>query len=205
MAGPQIGPAGGGGIPQPRFGWKGGSKRPPAWCRAPRNRTLESRVKTFLGGPGRKSHSLNPMSLAALASRSPAKSLQTREKELPHQAARSRVMSLGWGDGRLEGDMGLSQDGPRGPSQQANPQDSPPMASRQRKRRQPHSAIHPSPRHPVEIAQCGGFPHFCPLTKRNASYRTSLKTQFEFPVLRFVRDSECRCRRSIAACRAGSR
>jgi len=38
--------------------------------------------------------------------------------------------SLGWGDGGLEGDMGLSQDGPIGPSQQANPQDSPPMAPR---------------------------------------------------------------------------
>ncbi len=47
-------------------------------------------------------------------------------------------MSLGWGDGRLEGDLGLSQDGPIGPSQQANPQDSPPMASR-------HPARAPNP------------------------------------------------------------
>jgi hypothetical protein len=37
------------------------------------------------------------------------------------QGAQSKAMSLGWGDGRLEGDMGLSQDGPMGPSQQANP------------------------------------------------------------------------------------
>ena len=34
---------------------------------------------------------------------------------------RSKATPLGWGDGGLEGDMGLSQDGPTGSSQQANP------------------------------------------------------------------------------------
>jgi len=35
--------------------------------------------------------------------------------------------------------MGLSQDGPIGPSQQANPQDSPPMASRHPTRAATHA------------------------------------------------------------------
>jgi hypothetical protein len=53
---------------------------------------------------------------------------------------------LGWGDGGLEGDMGLSQDGPIGPSQQANPQDSPPVAPRH-----PGPSNHPHrPRKPAE-------------------------------------------------------
>ena len=37
--------------------------------------------------------------------------LLTREKEPSHSGSRSKAMSLGWGDGRLEGDMGLEPDG----------------------------------------------------------------------------------------------
>jgi len=62
--------------------------------------------------------------------RSPANLLPARESEPLHSGFRSKATSLGWGDGGLEGDMGRSQDGPMGPSQQANPQDSPPVAPR---------------------------------------------------------------------------
>ena len=60
-------------------------------------------------------------------------------------ASRLKATSRGWGDGGLEGDMGLSQDGPIGTSQQANPQDSPPVALR-------HPTRAPNPRNQARLA-----------------------------------------------------
>ena len=51
----------------------------------------------------------------ALPPGSPINLLPAREKEPPHSGSRSKAMSLGWGDGGLEGDMGLEPDGPPSP------------------------------------------------------------------------------------------
>jgi hypothetical protein len=49
--------------------------------------------------------------LAALSPGSPANLLLAREKEPAHSAIRLNAMSLGCGDKRAEGDMGLEPDG----------------------------------------------------------------------------------------------
>ncbi len=100
MAGPQIGPAGGGGIPQLWIGWKGGSKRPPAWGRAPRNRTLESRrslgdrdARATRSTPCRSQH-LRPGPLRNHCRR--VKKNHPTPAPNPHKNARRRVRSHSW-------------------------------------------------------------------------------------------------------------
>jgi hypothetical protein len=73
------------------------------------------------GEPGGRATRSNPMSLAAVPPGSPGKLLLAREREPARSASRSKVTSLGWGDGRLEGDMGLSPLASRHPTRATNP------------------------------------------------------------------------------------
>jgi hypothetical protein len=96
-------------------------------------------------GAGGKGYSLHPLVARTPSPRlPPVNELLARGQEPLHSGSRSKATLLGWGDGRLEGDMGLSQDGPIGPSQHANPQDSPPVASR-------HPTRAPNPRNRARL------------------------------------------------------
>ncbi len=73
--------------------------------------SLRSRFNAWacFGEPGGTGHSLRPMSLATHPPAPQRTHCQRVTENLRIQGARFKAMSLGWDDGGLEGDMGLSE------------------------------------------------------------------------------------------------